>query len=232
MRALIAMTSQERVTKNGRPTGVYLPEVSDAWRVFAAAGYDIDMASVAGGKPPLEAVNPDDPQQQAFFADPVASAKLESTPTAASVDGAAYDIVFFAGGHGGVEDYPLDDDMLAVARDAYEAGGVVAAVCHGPAALVNARLSDGRYLVDGKRVTCFSNDEERAVGMTDVVPFLLADKLSERGGVYESGGSFLPHVAVDGRLVTGQNPMSAERTASEAVDAALTARGASRVEAR
>jgi putative intracellular protease/amidase len=218
--ALLAVTSRDTLGETGRSTGAYMSEVADAWKVFTEAGYEVDVVSVQGGKPPLEAVNPADPVQRAFLADPGMSAKMDSTPRAADVDPGRYRIVFVAGGHGAAWDLPADADLAALVRDVYEGGGVVAAVCHGPAALVNVVLSDGTYLVHGKRVSAFTNEEERAVGMTSIVPFLLADRLVERGARHDKVPSFMPHVAVDGRLVTGQNPPSATLVAAEAVEVA------------
>ena len=207
-RALIAMTSQHTMP-NGRETGVYAAELADAWQVFRDAGYQVDLVSVRGGRPPMEAVNPEDATQRAFLADPEMAAKMADTPTAARLRGADYRVLFIAGGHGAACDLPGDADLAALTRDVYEAGGVVSAVCHGPAALLNVVLADGSNLVAGRRVSAFTNDEERAVGMASVVPFFLADELALRGAVRDEVPPFLPHVVVDGRLVTGQNPPSA-----------------------
>jgi putative intracellular protease/amidase len=219
LRALVALTSHDRLGDTGRATGAYTPEVADAWQVFTAAGLEVDLVSVRGGEPPLDAVNRADPVQSAFFEQPGMAIRLTHTPTFAEVDPARYAIVFFAGGHGAAWDFPYDPDLAVVARTVYENGGVVGAVCHGPAALVNVTLSDGTHLVDGKRVGAFTNSEEKAVGMTDIVPFLLADKLEERGARHIAADSFIPHVVVDGRLVTGQNPSSAESTARACLEA-------------
>jgi len=216
-RALVVLTSHDRLGETGRTTGAYMSELLDAWTVLTEAGYEVGLASVRGGRPPLEAVHEEDPRHRAFLDDPVVRARLDATLMPAEVVGADYAVCMVAGGHGAVWDLPRDAELAGLLRDVYEAGGVVAAVCHGPAALVDVTLSDGTYLVDGRRVSCFSNDEERAVGMTDVVPFLLADRLAARGAVMDVAPSFIPHVAVDGRLVTGQNPPSARAVAEQAV---------------
>jgi putative intracellular protease/amidase len=215
--ALIAVTSQDRIGPAGRPTGAYASEVADSWKVFSEAGFEVDLVSVQGGRPPLEAVHEEDPMQQSFFADERMSAKLAATPRPTEVDPSAYDILFLAGGHGAALDFPHDGDLAALTRAVYEGEGVVAAVCHGPAALVNVTLSDGSYLVAGKRVCCFSNAEERAVGMTKAVPFLLADELAAHDATLSVGPSFIPHIVTDGRLVTGQNPASATEVAHESL---------------
>jgi putative intracellular protease/amidase len=126
--------------------------------------------------------------------------------------------VFFAGGHGAAWDLPDDPATIDLTRRAYEAGMVVGAVCHGQCALVNVVLTDGTQLLAGRNVAAFTNSEEQAIGMTRVVPFLLSDKLIQRGAVHVTAPSFLPHVVIDGRLVTGQNPASATVTAQAVVD--------------
>lgn len=218
-RALIAMTSQHTMP-NGRETGVYASELAEAWQVLRDAGYQVDVVSVRGGRPPMEAVNPEDATQRAFLADPEMAAKMADTPTAARLRGADYRVLFIAGGHGAACDLPGDAGLAALTRDVYEAGGVVSAVCHGPAALLNVVLAGGTHLVAGRRVSAFTNAEERAVGMASVVPFFLADELALRAAVRDEAPPFLPHVVVDGRLVTGQNPASAVLVAKAAVQVA------------
>ncbi|MET9312012.1 type 1 glutamine amidotransferase domain-containing protein [Kribbella sp. NPDC003505] len=217
-RVLIALTSHSQLGDTGRTTGFYASEAAEPWSVFTAAGFDVDLVSVAGGRPPIDGLDEDDPIQQKFLA----TVDLEHTPAAAGLDASAYDAIFFAGGHGTVWDFPNDEALASVAAGIYENGGVVAAVCHGPSALVNLTLSDGRHLVDGKNVAAFTNAEEAAVGLTEVVPFLLADALTARGAIHHPAANFTPQTVTDGRLVTGQNPQSATSTA-EAVVAVLTA---------
>lgn len=132
----------------------------------------------------------------------------ESIPLSA-INPADYVAVVYPGGHGPVFDLATDTTSTAIARDVYEKGGVVAAVCHGPAALVNVKLSNGEYLISGKRVTGFSNTEEEAVQLTEVVPFLLEDVLKANGGIFEKAENWGAKVVIDGKLVTGQNPASA-----------------------
>ncbi|MET9271922.1 type 1 glutamine amidotransferase domain-containing protein [Kribbella sp. NPDC003557] len=216
-RVLIALTSHSQLGDTGRTTGFYASEAAEPWSVFTAAGFDVDLVSVAGGRPPIDGLDEDDPIQQKFLA----SVDLEHTPAAAGLDASAYDAIFFAGGHGTVWDFPNDEALASLAAGIYEHGGVVAAVCHGPSALVNLTLSDGSHLVDGKNVAAFTNAEEAAVGLTEVVPFLLADALTARGAIHHPAADFTPQTVTDGRLVTGQNPQSATSTA-EAVVAVLT----------
>ena len=212
-RALIALTSHSKLGDTGRETGYYVGEAAEPWEVFRAAGYDVDLVSVAGGQPPIDGRDENDKTQNDFLA----TAGVENTPKAADVDAAQYDIILFAGGHGTMWDVPDNPDLARIARSIYERGGVVGAVCHGPSALVNLKLSDGSHLIAGKRVAGFTNDEEAAVGLTDQVPFLLADKLTEAGAQHVPAPNFTEQVVIDGRVVTGQNPQSARATAEAVV---------------
>lgn len=221
--ALLVLTSTSELGDTGRPTGAYMSEVAEAWSVFREAGYRVEVVSVRGGKPPLEAVNQQDPIQRSFLDDPRMSALMADTPRPADVDVSRYGIVLVAGGHGAVWDLPHDKDVADLLATAYRDGAVVAAVCHGPAALLNVTLPDGTPLVAGRQVCAFTNDEERAVGMTGIVPFLLADALTERGADHQEGPSFMPRVVVDGTLVTGQNPASTTEVAGAAAQVAASA---------
>ncbi len=212
-RALIALTSHSELGRTGRSTGYYVGEAAEPWEVFRAAGYDVDLVSVAGGEPPVDGRDENDSTQNDFLA----TAGVTDTPKAADVDPDGYDVILFAGGHGTMWDFPDDPDLARIARSVYQRGGVVAAVCHGPSALVNLTLTDGSRLVAGKRVAGFTNSEEAAVGLTDEVPFLLADKLGEAGAQHVPAPDFTEHVVVDGRLVTGQNPQSARAVADAVV---------------
>ncbi|GAB2677143.1 type 1 glutamine amidotransferase domain-containing protein [Kribbella swartbergensis] len=208
-RVLIALTSHSELGDTGRSTGFYVSEAAEPWAVFTEAGFDVALVSVAGGRPPVDGLDENDPIQQKFLA----SVDLDHTATAADLDASSYDAIFFAGGHGTMWDFPGDQALASLAAGIYERGGVVAAVCHGPSALVNVKLSDGSYLVAGKNVAAFTNAEEDAVGLTEVVPFLLADALTARGAIHHPAGNFTAQTISDGRLVTGQNPQSAEPTA-------------------
>jgi len=207
-KVLFVLTSNDRLGSSGEKTGAYLPEVVHAYEPIAAAGYDVVFASPAGGRPPLDGIDRDDAAVRGFLDDPETMAKLENTLRLADVDLAEYAAVYFPGGTGTMWDFP-DEKVGAVATQVYESGGVVAAVCHGPAALVNARLSDGDHLVAGRTVASFTDDEERADGNDEIVPFLLESTLIERGANHTKAPNFQEHVVVDGRLVTGQNPASA-----------------------
>lgn len=209
---LLALTSHDDLG-DARPTGFYVPEAAHAWRVFRKAGFAVDLMSVRGGRPPMDGYDRGDPVQREFVALP----DLATTRPSAEVDAVGYDAIFYVGGHGAMWDFPHDRDLARLGRDIYEGGGVVAAVCHGPAALVGLTLSDGGYLVEGKEFSAFTNAEEDAVDLTDTVPFLLQTALEDRGGKHVAAPNFTCQVSVADRLVTGQNPVSTERTAEEVV---------------
>lgn len=215
---LIATTSHDRKGVTGQRTGAYLPEIAHPFAVFARAGFAVHFASVKGGAIPLDGVEDADAASRTFLAEH--RQQLDASLAAREVNPRAYDAIFFAGGHGAMWDLPDDAAFQRIAADIYDAGGVVAAVCHGPAALVNVKLSNGNYLVADKAVSAFTNDEERAVQLETVVPFLLANRLVERGARHEAAPNWQANVVVSERLVTGQNPASATGVA-EAVIAVL-----------
>lgn len=217
-KVLMVLTSHDEMGDTGEHTGYTVPEAARPWQVFRDAGIDVDFASVRGGEPPHEDMDEDDPVQREFLQNQ--QERLRSTPSASEVVPDDYDAIFFVGGHGTMWDFPDSKALADAAVDVYERGGIVSSVCHGPAALVNARLSDGSYLVNGKRVNSFTNSEEAAMQRDDVVPFLLQSRLEERGARWEGGEDFGEYAVADGRLVTGQNPASATKTA-ELVVAAL-----------
>ena len=215
-KVLIALTSHEELGNTGRKTGFYVPEAAHPYRVFKAAGYDVDFVSVEGGEPPRDGVKPEDKEIAKFLVD--RSRELANTRTPAQVRAGEYDAILFAGGHGTMWDFPDNRELAVLAADIYDRGGVVAAVCHGPAALVNLKTGDGRYLVDGKQVSAFTNEEETAVGLIDEVPFPLESKLIERGAKFTKTENFAEHAVADRRLVTGQNPASATKVATLVVE--------------
>lgn len=210
-KVLIVVTSHNRMGDTGKPTGYYLPEVTHPYFELSEAGLTIDIASPKGGKAPLDENSRDlsDPQNRKFLEDKNLVSKIENTIPLSEIDPKNYQAVLYAGGHGTMWDFPNTSDIDRISAGIYESGGIVAAVCHGPAALVNTKLSNGKYLVAGKKVSAFSNAEEEAAGLTKVMPFLLESKLKERGALYEKAGLWQEHISVDQRLVTGQNPASA-----------------------
>ncbi|HZU57630.1 MAG TPA: type 1 glutamine amidotransferase domain-containing protein [Actinocrinis sp.] len=221
---LFALTSHGELGDTGRSTGFYVPEVAHPAAVFRREGFEIAYVSVQGGRPPQDGVKPDDTVVAQYLADPANQAALAATPRPEQLRAEDYDVIFFAGGHGTMWDFPDNAELTGLAAAIYERGGVVAAVCHGPAALVNLRLSDGSYLVEGREVSSFTDEEEAAVGLAETVPFLLETALVERGAKHTKAPNFAPHAVADGRLVTGQNPASAARVAELAVRQLAAAR--------
>ena len=206
---LFVLTSHAVKGSTGEATGYYLGELTHPLAELEEAGIAVEFASIQGGEPPVDGLDLADPVNARYWKDSAFRAKLSSTQRLADVDASRYSAIYFAGGHGTMWDFPTSADVPRVTRQIYEAGGVVAAVCHGPAALVNVTLSDGSYLVAGKNVSAFTDSEERAVKLENVVPFLLASTLVQRGAIHQPAADFTSKVVVDGRLVTGQNPQSA-----------------------
>jgi putative intracellular protease/amidase len=219
---LMVMTSHSEKGNTGAKTGAYLAEISHPYEVFEKAGFHVSFASVKGGEVPLDGVDRKDPANARFLDSPTLT-RLHQSMRPQDIDPTKYAAIFYAGGHGTMWDFPAETTLARKAAEIYERGGVVSAVCHGPAALVNVKLGDGAYLVAGKRVAAFTDDEERAVGLAEVVPFLLATTLTARGATHVPAPNFQAQVVVSDRLVTGQNPASASGVA-EAVVALLKAR--------
>jgi putative intracellular protease/amidase len=216
-RVLFVLTSHDTLGNTGKKTGFYLPEVTHPYAVFEQAGIEVEFVSPKGGKAPMIGIDLEDAINKSFLDNPAMVAKVEQTLTPAEIQLSRYDAIFFAGGHGTMWDFPGHAPLGQIAAAIYENGGVVGAVCHGPAGLVNIRLSDGSYLVAGKTVAAFTNEEEAAVGLSDVVPFLLASKLGDRGAIHTKADNFQAHVEVCDHLVTGQNPASAKGVGVEMV---------------
>ncbi|MBM4106022.1 MAG: type 1 glutamine amidotransferase domain-containing protein [Phycisphaerae bacterium] len=226
-RVAIVLTNHGQLGDTGKPTGFYLSEATHPYEVFHEAGYEVEFLSPKGGLAPMDGVDASDPINAAFLADEALVARTRQTTPIGAVDPARFDAVFFSGGHGTMWDFPDDPGVQALIRAVYERGGVVAAVCHGPAALVNARLSSGELLVAGKEVSAFTDEEEIAVRLETVVPFALESRLRDRGARFVESPNFEKKVAVSERLVTGQNPASATGVA-EAVVVILEKDGSSR----
>ena len=206
---LFVVTSHSEKGNTGEKTGYYLGEVSHPWNVLHTAGYEIDFVSPKGGKAPVDAFDMTDAINKKFWKNDVYRNKIENTKQPSEINPNEYIAIHYAGGHGAMWDFADNTAIAAIAKQIYENNGVVSAVCHGPAGLINIKLSDGSYLVDGKKVNAFTNEEEIKVKLEDVVPFLLEDTLKERGAIFEKSAPFTKHVVTDQRLVTGQNPQSA-----------------------
>lgn len=212
MNILMVLTSHDRLGDTGEKTGFWLEEFAAPYYVFRDAGAVVTIASPAGGKPPVDPKS-DLPENQTeatrrFSSDRRIQAELADTLKLEAVSVEGYDAIFFPGGHGPLWDLAGNPVSIALIEAFVKADKPVGAVCHAPAALADVRGKDGGYLVKGRRVTGFTNAEEAAVGLTAVVPFLLEDRLKERGAIFSSGGEWASYVQVDGKLVTGQNPAS------------------------
>ena len=223
MKILMVLTSHDRLGDTGHPTGFWLEEFASPYYVLLDAGAELTLASPKGGQPPVDPKSQAEDAQTAatrrFEADPAARAALAATVPLSAVDAADFDAVFYPGGHGPLWDLAEDAASIALLERAVGMGKPVAAVCHAPAVLRHVRDATGQPLVNGKRVTGFSNTEEAAVGLTDVVPFLVEEMLRGNGGDYRRAEDWTSHVESDGLLITGQNPASSDATA----EALLTA---------
>jgi putative intracellular protease/amidase len=219
MKILIVLTSHDQLGNTGEKTGFWLEEFVAPYYVLKDAGAEITLASPKGGQPPLDPKSelPENLTEltKRYRKDKAAQAELANTKKIADVSAVDFDAVFYPGGHGPMWDMPDNRASIALIEAFVKADKPVGAVCHAPASLVNVRGKDGEYLVKSKRVTGFTNAEEEAVGLTAVVPFLLEDRLKERGGLYSKGADWAPNVQVDGKLVTGQNPASSRPAAEE-----------------
>ncbi|MET0465916.1 MAG: type 1 glutamine amidotransferase domain-containing protein [Chitinophagaceae bacterium] len=207
---LFVVTSHDKKGNTGEATGYYLSEVAHPWDVLVTAGYEVDFVSPKGGKAPVDGFNLGDSINKKFWDDHSYRYKIEHTKKPSEVDPAQYVAIHFAGGHGAMWDFADNKALAGIAAKIYENNGIVSAVCHGPAGLVNIKLSNGKYLVDGKRINAFTNEEEAAVKLEKVVPFLLESTLIGRGAIFEKSGLWQSHVVADQRVVTGQNPQSAK----------------------
>lgn len=215
-KVLIVVTSHDTlgnsaVGNSSEKTGYWLGEVTHPYQKLQQAGFDVEIASILGGEAPVDArsLADKDPVNDWFMADNKHKNKLKNTRKLSELQAKDYKAVLFAGGHGTMWDFPSDKALARLAADIYQQNGVVAAVCHGPAALLNIKLANGDYLINGKKLTGFSNTEEAAVKLTKVVPFSLEDELVKRGGRFEKAADWQVKVVADKRLVTGQNPQSA-----------------------
>jgi putative intracellular protease/amidase len=213
MKILMVLTSHDQLGDTGRKTGFWLEEFAAPYYTFRDAGVAVTIASPKGGQPPLDPKS-DEPAFQTgltrrFKEDPAAQAALASTVKLADVRADDYDAVFYPGGHGPLWDLAEDPDSIDLIEAFYEAGKPVALVCHAPGVLRHVE-TQGRPIVEGKRVTGFTNGEEAAVGLTHVVPFLVEDELKRLGGRYEKAADWASFAITDGLLITGQNPASSK----------------------
>ncbi|MCW8327725.1 type 1 glutamine amidotransferase domain-containing protein [Photobacterium sp. SDRW27] len=210
-KALIVLTSHSQMGETDEKTGFWLSELTHPYYAIVDRGIEVEIVSIQGGETPVDprSWDEEDKRNVRFMATPELIDALKNSKSLDDIEPADYQAIIFAGGHGTMWDFPNDPDVQDAAAAIYEQGGIVAAICHGPAALINIKLSDGRLLIDDKRVTAFSNAEESAVQLTDIVPFSLQDELMIAGAHYVELPAWSANVVVDDRLVTGQNPQSA-----------------------
>ena len=219
MKIAMILTSHDELGNTGHKTGFWLEEFAAPYYTFIDAGADVTLASPKGGQPPLDPKS-DDPSAQTdatkrFKADTAAQQVLASTATLDTIKAEDFDAVFYPGGHGPLWDLAEDKKSIAFIEAMYNAGKPVAAVCHAPGVLRHTKAANGEPLVKGKSVDGFTNTEEAAVQLTNVVPFLVEDMLKENGGHYSKGADWQPYVVSAGNLITGQNPASSEKAAEE-----------------
>lgn len=205
-------------------TGLWLEELTTPYYAFKDAGYDVEIVTIDGGEIPIDprSLTDDTKKEESvrrYLSDAVLQERIKETMSVASIgDAQEYAVVFFPGGHGTMWDYPNDPRLEKIINTTLDDGRIVAAVCHGPAALIGVRDDHGEPLVKGRKIAAFTNSEEEAVGLTDAVPFLLESKLEEFGAHIQKADDFQPLVIVDGNLITGQNPASAGPVAKSVID--------------
>jgi len=229
---LIVLTSHSQLGESEKATGFWLPELTIPYYKFKKAGYVVDVASVKGGTAPLDQKifqsKDDEKSNQMFLKNAELMAKVFKTLPLSNIDAKRYKAILYVGGSGTMWDFPDNEDINRITREIYESKGIVSAVCHGPSALVNVKLSNGKYLIDGKNITSFTNEEEEDLNFTDskgkviemknILPFLLQNKLIERGAKHSHKKAWKENVIVDGRLITGQNSESAGKVADSVIE--------------
>lgn len=222
MNILMVLTSHDQLGDTGNKTGFWLEEFAAPYYVFKDAGAQITLASPKGGQPPLDPMSDQDDAQtdatQRFKADVAAQQSLAETAKLSTVSADAYDAVFYPGGHGPLWDLALDADSKALIEHFARSDRPIGAVCHAPAIFKSTLNADGKPLVEGKKVTGFTNSEEEAVGLTEVVPFRVEDMLKANGGDYQCADDWAEFVVTDGQLVTGQNPASSAKAAHKLLE--------------
>lgn len=219
MKVLFVLTSHSQLGDSGKKTGFWVEEFAAPYYVMTDQGVDVTIASPKGGQPPIdpksEAPDAQTDATKRYFSDEALKEKIAHTKKLSEVNAADFDAVFYPGGHGPLWDLAKDPDSIHLIEDFWSAGKPVAAVCHAPSALLNVKDEKGEPLVKGKKVTGFTNSEEEAVQLTNVVPYLLEDELKAKGAKYSSGNDWSSYVVKDGMLITGQNPASSAEAAKE-----------------
>ena len=212
MKILIVLTSHDQLGDTGETTGYWYEELAAPYYRFLGRGAEVTLASPRGGKPPMDPLSNEADHQtdetRRFDDDEKARRALADTVELSAVSAEEFDAVFYPGGHGPLWDLVQDQDSIRLIKTFWQSGKPVATTYHGPAVLLGVTDETGAALINGKRVTGFTNSEEEAMNRTDAVPFLLEDELSRLGGRYSKVADWAPYVVADGRLITGQNPHS------------------------
>ena len=223
-RVLIIVTSNAKMGDSAKVTGIWAEELAVPYYAFIDAGITVELASPKGGAVPFDPASlkpkgQNGTQVERFLADAEAQRRCASTRATTQIDVAGFDAIFLPGGHGAMWDLPKDQDVTRAVEAAYQANKIIAAVCHGPAGLVAAKRPDGKSILHGKRINAFTDDEEAAAGLTQVVPFALETRMRDQGGVFEKAANWQPFAIRDGNLITGQNPMSSALVAQHVLEA-------------
>ncbi len=223
-RILLVLTNHGQLGDTGKRTGAFLVEAAEPWVVFTQAGFDVTIASPNGGEAPLDpkSLRKISADSQAFLDKFASDGVVKDTTSLSDIDPADYDAIFFTGGHGTMWDFPTSSAVRDAAQRIYDQGGVLAAICHGPAAFVQLKGDQGKPLVAGRKLTAFTDAEENAGRLAEVIPFMLETRLRELGAEFDAAPNFKENVVVDGRIITGQNPASARGAANEVVKALAT----------
>lgn len=220
-KVLFVLTSHNKMGELDKKTGFWLSELTHPYYVITDAGYEVEIASIEGGMAPIDPASLDtsDKANQRFLQDAKLMAMVINSKALQSVKANDYRAVVYAGGHGTMWDFSNNPLVNTLTADIYQNNGLIAAICHGPSALTDVKLTTGEYLVSGKQVAAFTNEEEAQVELTEVVPFLLQDKLIERGAKHVYAKPWQSNAVIDQRLITGQNPQSAHRVGELLVEA-------------
>jgi putative intracellular protease/amidase len=222
MKVLMVLTSHDKLGNTGKKTGFWLEEFAAPYYVLKDAGATVTVVSPLGGQPPLDPKSdvPDAQTEdtQRFKADPAAQSVLAHTLKLSDIAAGDFDAVFYPGGHGPLWDLAEDTSSIALIEATLAAGKPIALVCHAPGVLRHVKAANGEPLVQGKAVTGFTNTEEQAVGLTEIVPFLVEDMLVQNGGNFSKVADWQPYVVKDGLLITGQNPASSASAAKQLLE--------------
>ena len=210
MHILIILTNQKTIGNTNKETGFHFSEFSHPYEFFIRHGYEVMVASPHGGECSITSPHPEDKINSLFYASPDKMKIVKETAKFSDLLNTHFDAIYVAGGHGAMFDLPNNEALATIMQNTLDGGGVLGAVCHGPAAFVGVKDKDGSYLVAKKKINRFTNTEEKATPHYNDMPFLLESKLVEQGAQFESSGPREPHLAVDTRIVTGQNPESIE----------------------